>query len=85
MASVDANLSLIKSCGFEVIGQFTLPESAWLEQYYNPLEDRLRLFRKQYTTDQEKLDFVESIQMEIDIFRKHSSYYGYVFYLMQSY
>ena len=84
MAAVDAYLSLIKSCGFEVIGHFTLPESAWWEQYLHPLEDRLQSFRERYAADREKLDFIESVQMEIDIYRKHSSYYGYVFYLMRS-
>ena len=83
MDTVDTYLSLIKSCGFEVIGHFTLPESAWWEQYLHPMEDRLRSFRERYAADPEKLDFVESIQMETDIYRKHSSYYGYVFYLMQ--
>jgi len=84
MATVDANLSLMQSCGFEIIGHFTLPESAWWEQYYHPLEDRLRSFRERHAADQEKLDFIESIQVEIDIYRKHSSYYGYIFYLMRS-
>ncbi len=83
MATVDANLSSIKSCGFEVIGNFNLSESAWWEQYYHPLEYSLRSFRERYAADQEKLDFIESIQEEIDIYRKHSSYYGYVFFLMQ--
>jgi len=83
MAAVDANLSLIKSCGFEVIGHFTLPESAWWEQYYHPLEDRLRSFRERYAADREKLDFLESVQMEIDLFRKYSIYYGYEFFLMR--
>lgn len=84
MITADANLSVIESCGFKAIDNFTLPESAWREQCYNPLEDRLRSFREQYATDQKKLDFIESIQMEIDIYRKHSSYYGYVFFLMRS-
>jgi SAM-dependent methyltransferase len=84
MAGVDANLALIKSCGFEVIGHFPVPESAWWEQYLHPLEDRLRSLRARYAADQEKLDFIESIQMEIEIYRKHSSYYGNVFYLMRS-
>lgn len=84
MAGVDANLALIKSCGFELIGQFTLPESAWLEKFYLPLEDRLRSLRERHAADQDKLAFIESIQMEIDIYRKHSSYYGYIFCLMRS-
>jgi SAM-dependent methyltransferase len=82
--SEDANLSVIESCGFKVTDNFTLPESAWREQYCNPLEDRLRSFREKYATDQEKLDFIESVQLEIDIYRKHSSYYGYAFFVMRS-
>jgi len=83
MLTVDGNLSLMKSSGFEVIGYFPLSESGWWEQYYHPLEDRLRSLRGRYAADQERLDFIESIQEEIEIYRKYSSYYGYVFYLMQ--
>lgn len=83
MATVDANLSLIKSCGFEVIGNFILPESAWWEPYYHPLEDRLQSFRKRYAADPERIEMIDSVQMEIELYRRYSSYYGYVFYLMR--
>ena len=83
IADVDANLAAIKSFGYEVIGHFTLPESAWWEPYYLPLEDRLRSFRERYASDPEKLAVVESVQTEIDLYRKYSNFYGYVFYLMR--
>ncbi|GAB4348172.1 MAG: hypothetical protein Kow0099_30600 [Candidatus Abyssubacteria bacterium] len=44
----------------------------------------LQRIRPRYMADQEKLDFIRSIQEEIDIYRKYSSYYGYMFYLMES-
>lgn len=84
MTTVDDNLSVIENCGFELRGYFTLPESAWWDQYYRPLEERLRNFRERYAADQEKLVFIESVQKEIDIYRKHAGYYGYAFFLMQS-
>jgi ubiquinone/menaquinone biosynthesis C-methylase UbiE len=83
IADIDANLAAIKACGYEVIEHFTLPESAWLEPCYLPLEERLRPLREKYASDPEKLGVVESIQTEIDVYRKYSSFYGYVFYLMQ--
>ena len=83
MADVDANVAAIESCGYEVLGHFTLPESAWWDAYYRPLEDRLQSMREKYASDPEKLEVVESVQMEIDIYRMYSSYYGYVFYLMR--
>jgi cyclopropane fatty-acyl-phospholipid synthase-like methyltransferase len=84
MVDVDTNLATIRSCKYEVLGHFTLPESAWWESYYDPLEDRLQSFRKRYAADPERIEMIDSVQMEIEIYRKYSSYYGYVFYLMQS-
>jgi cyclopropane fatty-acyl-phospholipid synthase-like methyltransferase len=83
ISDIDTNLSAIKSCGYEVLEYFTLPESSWLESYYNPLEDRLRSFREKYAGNTERIEIIDSIQKEIDIYREYSDFYGYVFYLMQ--
>ena len=83
MMDIDSNVSTIKNCGYDLLGYFTLPESAWKESYYHPLEDRLQSFRKKYATDPERIEMIDSVQMEIDFYRKYSGYYGYVFFLMQ--
>jgi SAM-dependent methyltransferase len=83
MVDIATNLTTIKSCGYDVLGHFTIPESAWWMSYYNPLENRLQSLREKYTSNPIKIDMIESVQMEIEIYRKYSSYYGYVFYLMQ--
>jgi SAM-dependent methyltransferase len=83
MVDIDTNVATIKNCGYDLLGQFTLPESAWKESYYHPLEDRLQSFRKKYATDPERIEMIDSVQMEIDFYRKYSGYYGYVFYMMQ--
>jgi SAM-dependent methyltransferase len=83
MTDIETNISCIKSCGYEVLGNFTLPESAWWEPYYHPMEERLQTLRKKYAEDPEKMGMIESIQKEIDIYRQYSDYYGNVFYLMR--
>jgi len=83
IAGIDTNLAAMRACGFDVIGHFTLPESAWWDPYYLPLENRLRSFRAKYGSDPEKLDVIESVQKEIDVYREYSDFYGYEFYLMQ--
>lgn len=82
MADVAAHLAAIEACGYEILDHFAEPESAWWE-FYHPLEARLRSLRKRYAADAEKLAVIESIQAEIDIYRKHSAYYGNVFYQMR--
>jgi hypothetical protein len=83
MVDIAANLATIKSCGYELLGHFTLPESAWWVPFYLPLEDRLRSLREQYATDPGKIGVIESFEMQIEMYRRYSSYYGNVFYLMQ--
>ena len=83
MVDVDTNVATIKNCGYDLLGQFTLPESAWKESYYHPLEDRLQSFRKKYATDPERIEIIDSVQTEIDLYRKYSAYYGYVFFMLQ--
>jgi len=83
MTSVAASLATIEACGYEIIGHFAQPESAWWEPYYHPLEERLRSLRKRHAADAERLSVIESIQAEIDVYRKYSAFYGNVFYLMR--
>jgi len=83
MFAVDANLATIQACGYKVIGHFSLPESAWWDSYYDPLGARLPALRAKHGADPGKLEMIAGIQMEIDLYRKYSDYYGYVFYLMQ--
>ncbi|MEJ2041192.1 MAG: class I SAM-dependent methyltransferase [Desulfosarcinaceae bacterium] len=82
MADVDANLAMIADCGYDFLGYFTLPESCWLKDFYVPLEQRIQLFRKTWAEDPERMAVADAIQLEIEIYRKHSRYYGYVFCLM---
>ncbi len=83
MTDVSDNLATSEACDYTILDHFTLPESAWRESFYDPLEARLTLLRKLYAQDHRKREMIEATQTEIDLFRKHSSYYGYVFYLMK--
>ncbi len=83
MTGIDSNLETIRRSGFEVIGHFVQPESSWLIPFYEPLETRLRFLGARCTGDAEKMALIDSMQEEIDIFRKYSGYYSNVFFIMQ--
>ncbi len=82
MKDIESNLELIRESGFEILDYFVLPKIAW-DRYYLPLEDRVKEFEQLYADDQERLDIINSIQVEIDIYHKYLGCYGYVFYLMK--
>lgn len=77
------NLEIIEKCGYNVIDHFTLPESAWWENYYQNLENRMDEIRKKYPDDEKALMVLEMEEEEQRMYSKYSSYYGYEFYVMK--
>lgn len=83
MGDLAANERLISDCGFELVGEFVLPDSSWWDSYYLPLEARLTRYRDRFADEPEKLGLLEWIQTEIDMRRQYAEYYGNVFFLLR--
>ncbi len=81
ITSVEENLKILKETGYEAVCNFTLPESAWWDDYYEPFEKKLSPLREKYKGDSAALARIEKTQREIDLYRNYSDYYGYVFYI----
>ena len=48
ITTIENNLEIIKKCDYKLIGHFPLPEDAWWDLYYNPLEKRLKKLTLKY-------------------------------------
>ncbi len=83
MKNVEENIKVITSHGLNLISHFKLPESSWWNNFYIPLEKKINKLRKKYQDDEEKLSLLEEFHLEIEMFRKYSEYYGYVFFNMR--
>jgi len=83
MVDAEANAVIIRQCGYDLLGQFKLPRAAWMENYYLPLEKRLRTMQQDYSAEPVKLELIHSVQREIEMYRKYGHHYGYIFYLMK--
>ncbi|MGB6866574.1 MAG: class I SAM-dependent methyltransferase [Candidatus Aminicenantaceae bacterium] len=83
ITTIPNNLEIIPRCGYKVLGHFPLPEDAWWEEYYYPLEERITKLKAKYKDDLEALRILDSEQEEIDLYKKYSAWYGSVFYVMQ--
>jgi len=81
MTTVPQNLETAAACGYDVLDCFTLPVSAWWDDYYGPLERRLASLRE-HTSGADRAA-IESTQSEIDLYRSHAPTYGYVFFVLQ--
>lgn len=83
MNTVQNRVEIIASTGYKAIGHFTLPQSAWWDDYYTPMEKRLASLRMKYRDNEIALKTIAESQHEIDLYRKYSDFYGYVFFIMQ--
>ncbi|MFB3133964.1 MAG: methyltransferase domain-containing protein [Rhodothermales bacterium] len=82
MKHVEENVAILQEAGYTSLGHFPLPESAWWDHYYTPIEHRIAALRQRYQNDAEALAVLDEEQREIDLYRRYSSSYGYVFYIM---
>ena len=81
MKSIEDNIKMIQSSVYELIAHFKLPEVSWWTNYYTPLEQNLAKLKKKYRNDKERINQLEEVSLEINMFRKYSTYYSYVFFI----
>jgi ubiquinone/menaquinone biosynthesis C-methylase UbiE len=73
----------VASCGYKMIEHFSLPEEAWWEEYYSPLEIRIKELYKKYSNDPTALEELNIHQTEIDIVRASPKSFQSVFCILQ--
>ncbi len=81
---IAANRAAAGRFGYEPVGDFALPSSAWWGDYYEPLERNLTAFRARHTGDEVADVIAGQAEREIETFRRYSDWYGYAFFVMRS-
>ena len=82
MQSHEANELAVAEAGYRLLGSFVLPEAAWWEDYYAPIDERIAALRKE-RNDDGWVTALEAAEEESSIVRDCDSSFGYVFYVMQ--
>lgn len=81
MGRVPDVLAAIERNGFSLIGHFTLPDEAWWEDFYNPMEIRIEELRGRYGDDDEALAVLDQLAKEPEMHRRYSDCYAYEFFV----
>lgn len=79
-----ALLAAIGECGCETIGHFTLPRSAWWDDYYRPLQENVNAFRARHSGEPDAQELADGVQREIDIWHAYGDFYSYEFFVLRS-
>jgi len=81
MGRVSDILATIATSGFSMIGHFTLPDEAWWDDFYMPMELRIEEMRGRHADDADALAVLDRLAQEPAMHRKYSDYYAYEFFV----
>lgn len=81
MGRVPDVLAAIHGAGFSSHGHFTLPDEAWWDDFYTPMERRIEELRGKYAAEGEARAALDQLAREPAMHRIHSDYYAYVFFV----
>jgi len=83
MGGVPDVLATIERCGLSLIGHFTLPDEAWWDDFYTPMQRRIEELRDKYAEDAEAIVVLDQLDLEPAMHRRHSEYYAYEFFVVR--
>jgi ubiquinone/menaquinone biosynthesis C-methylase UbiE len=83
MLDIEFNRKLVRDCGYALLGDFALPDAAWWDDYYGPMEKRLAELIPKHAGDPVATSVLAENREEMELHRKYSRYYGYVFLVME--
>jgi trans-aconitate methyltransferase len=73
----------IDRAGYRTVDAFTLPPSAWWDEYYEPMHTRIMALQTRLPDDPAAVAVARTALAEIDIFQRFSEHYSYAFFIVQ--
>jgi ubiquinone/menaquinone biosynthesis C-methylase UbiE len=73
----------ISNNGMRLIDSFILPESCWVDNYYEPNSRRTKEFVSKFSSQEGVNDFLAFEKSEYEAYLKYRDYYSYAFFIIQ--
>ncbi len=79
----EAQRKIARDAGYEILGDFALPQECWTTHFYVPLAERIQPMRTKYPNNPECEAVLEDLRIEIEMYDKYGAYYGYQFLIVR--
>ena len=81
IATASEKIRIFEANDYTPVGYFVLPESCWLKNYYDPLENQIPDFLKRHKESEKALTIAKDTKHEIEFYKKYKSFYSYGVYV----
>ena len=82
IATAAEKIKCLEENGFVLKGYFPLPESCWIDNYYDPLQTRFSRFLAKHAGEEAK-SIIDAEISEIAVYQEYGDHYSYGFYIAQ--
>lgn len=79
--TIPHKVAQMQKAGYIPVATFLLPDNCWTEHYFAPQAEVRELLLKKYKDSESVKNFISFGNVEEELFRKYSRYYGYAFYI----
>jgi ubiquinone/menaquinone biosynthesis C-methylase UbiE len=74
-------IKILENNGFSPAGYFYMPVKSWIDNYYQPIEERINAFQEKHKHSEIAKEIVDNEKEEIRIYKKYKDYISYGFYI----
>jgi SAM-dependent methyltransferase len=81
IARASEKIAVLERAGYDLLGYLVLPSTNWLDNYYEPTEERMPAFLKRHAGLPEAAEIVEMERQEADLYKRYQDWFSYGFYV----
>jgi ubiquinone/menaquinone biosynthesis C-methylase UbiE len=81
IGTASSKMKVLEDHGYTPLAYFALGEECWLENYYQPLQERFQQFLARHHHSSEATNLVADEEQEISLFQQFRQYFSYGFYI----
>jgi SAM-dependent methyltransferase len=83
IATATEKIATLESAGYDLVGYFVLPPNCWIDNYYDPMEQRIPGFLARHTDEPDAYQVVEMERHEAQLYRRFRDCFSYGFYVVR--
>ena len=81
IATASEKIAILERAGYDLLGYLVLPSTNWIDNYYEPTEERMPAFLERHAELSEAADLVDMARREEDLYRRYRDWLSYGFYV----
>jgi trans-aconitate methyltransferase len=81
IATASEKIAILERAGYDLLGYLVLPSTSWIDNYYEPTEERMPAFLERHEDQPEAAEIAEIERQEADLYKRYQDWFSYGFYV----